>query len=258
MQQTNLEEYSEPTLYDTEKRDFSPDGPFYLALAQQFDGPVLDLGCGTGRITIPLAQHGVDITGLDVVPGMLALARQKSAGISISWIEADARTFRLNKTFRLIFESGGVFQHLLTREDQEAFLARVHEHLEENGVFVVGVFFPRPDLMGDAEEHDWFSYTTDDGRHVQVSGTERYDRVTQVLTETAYRRWQDDDGQQHVHYAPLDLRMVYPQELEDLLHYNGFDVAVRYGNWDRSVLTSDSRTVIYVCRKSAYSNFEIT
>ena len=54
----NLVEYAEPDLYDLENPDFAPDGAFYLALTQQYPGPVLDLGCGTGRITIPLARHG--------------------------------------------------------------------------------------------------------------------------------------------------------------------------------------------------------
>lgn len=73
-----LAEYSEPELYDLENPDFDPDGSFYLALTRQYSGPVLDLGCGTGRITIPLARYGVAITGLDVVPEMLARAFQGS------------------------------------------------------------------------------------------------------------------------------------------------------------------------------------
>ena len=67
---TNLAEYTQPELYDLEKQEFAPDGPFFLTLAQRIGGPVLDLGCGTGRITIPLAHHGLACTGLDAVPGM--------------------------------------------------------------------------------------------------------------------------------------------------------------------------------------------
>jgi SAM-dependent methyltransferase len=67
----NLDEYVDPTFYDQENNEFEPDGPFYLALAQQFGGSVLDLGCGTGRVTIPLAQRGIDMTGLDLARQML-------------------------------------------------------------------------------------------------------------------------------------------------------------------------------------------
>src|SRR5215216_573078 len=89
---TNLAEYTLPELYDLENPDFEPDGSFYLALAQQCRGAVLDLGCGTGRITIPLARQGMSITGLDVVPEMLAYAQSKAAELPITWVLADVRT----------------------------------------------------------------------------------------------------------------------------------------------------------------------
>src|SRR5512134_2581865 len=147
MTEDNLVEYSDPQIYDLENSTFEPDGPFLLEIARKSGNPVLELGCGTGRLTIPMAQAGVEITGLDIVPGMLELARQKASGLDIQWVLADARTFRLNRTYRLIFESGSVFAHMLTRPDQEAFLARVREHLDDEGLFVFGSWFPGPDLL---------------------------------------------------------------------------------------------------------------
>jgi SAM-dependent methyltransferase len=125
----NLAEYDDPAIYDQETPSFEPDGPFYLALAQRFGGPVLELGCGTGRNTIPLARRGVDITGLDLAPRMLEHARRKAPDLPITWIESDVRSFHLGGRFRFIFESGATFQHLLARPDQEAMLARVREHI---------------------------------------------------------------------------------------------------------------------------------
>jgi ubiquinone/menaquinone biosynthesis C-methylase UbiE len=66
-EQDNLSEYSDPKLYDAENSDFEPDGSFILSLAKKHGGAVLELGCGTGRVTIPLAENGVEIVGLDVV-----------------------------------------------------------------------------------------------------------------------------------------------------------------------------------------------
>lgn len=99
---SNLEEYADPVIYDLENSKFEPDGPFYLALAQRFSGPVLEIGCGTGRITIPLAEHGLDVTGLDIAPQMLERAKHKAQNLLIRWVEADARTFHLGTQFGFI------------------------------------------------------------------------------------------------------------------------------------------------------------
>jgi ubiquinone/menaquinone biosynthesis C-methylase UbiE len=76
---------------------------FYAALAQETGGPVLEIACGTGRVSIPIARLGLAVTGLDIVPGMLARARSKSAGLPMRWVEGDARSFDLGERFRLIF-----------------------------------------------------------------------------------------------------------------------------------------------------------
>ena len=251
MNDFNLLEYADPEIYDLENVDFEPSGPFMLDFAEKTGGPVLELGCGTGRITIPLAAHGVDITGLDVVPGMLERAREKSRGLPVEWILADVRDFHLNRTFRLIFESGSVFQHMLARRDQDAFLARVREHLQDGGLFVLGSIFPRPALLGSVvEEQEWFTEQHPDGYEIRVSGTEHYDAVRQVKVETAYRRWRDNEGREVVRVAPLTLRYMFPQEMEVLLNHNGLEIVERYGDYDSSPLTNESRMQIYVCRKS--------
>jgi len=250
MTEDNLVEYADPKIYDLENIDFEPDCSFILGFAKKTGNPVLELGCGTGRLTIPLAQAGVDITGLDVVPGMLERARQKANGMPIQWILADARTYRLGCTFRLIFESGSVFGHMLTRPDQEAFLRRVREHLDDEGLFVFGSWFPRLEMLEDVEEEkEWFTTQHPDGYEIHVSGTECYDALRQVKVETAYRRWRDANGREVLKVAPLSLRYNFPQELEALLHYNGFTLVERYGDTDSNPLTNDSRMLICVCRK---------
>jgi len=248
--QDNLVEYADPEMYDMENSDFEPDGPFILALAQKLGGPVLELGCGTGRLTIPLAQSGINIVGVDIVAGMIERAREKSKGLPIEWIVADARALQLGRKFRLIFESGSVFHHMLTRSDQEAYLARVREHLEDEGRLVINLFFPHASrLVSTDAEEDWFTAQRPDGVEIRVSGIDQYDGIRQIRTETAYRRWTDADGQENLRVVPLSLRYVFPQEMEALLHYNGFEIVELYGNPDMSPLTNESSAMIYVCRK---------
>jgi 2-polyprenyl-3-methyl-5-hydroxy-6-metoxy-1,4-benzoquinol methylase len=81
-------EYAGATIYDLENSEFEPIGPFCLGMARRAGGPVLDLGCGTGRFTIPLAQHGFETCGLDVAPAMLARAREdrrEATSLSRGW-----------------------------------------------------------------------------------------------------------------------------------------------------------------------------
>lgn len=251
----NLTEYNDPALYDDENPDFEPDGPFFHRLIQEcglpvYGTPVLELACGTGRLTIPLARQGVTITGLDIVPGMLNRARQKAGDLPIRWIEGDARTVRLDTQFRVIFASG-FFQHLLERADQEAVLQSVRTHLAPGGCFAFSVFFPHADSLEDSadeQEQEWFSYPNAEGQMVTVTGIDHYDPIRQVRTETAIRRWIDADGRERVQRAPLSQRMFFPQELQALLHYNGFAVTGLYGDYNRRPLAPDDRLMIIVCQ----------
>lgn len=244
----NLIEYADAAQYDEENSTFEPDGPFFVDLIRQYGQPVLELACGTGRLTIPIAQQGYKITGLDVVPGMLNRARQKVGNLPIEWIEADARRFQLGRQFKVIL-AGGFFQHLLERADQEAVLAHVRAHLAPDGVFAFNVFFPHADSLEASDvEQEWFSYVNPQGQTVTVSGTDHYDSIRQVRTETATRRWTDASGQSHELIAPLQQRLFFPQELAALLHYNGFTIVDRYGDYDRQPLAEEHRLMILVCQ----------
>ncbi len=246
---SNLADYADATIYDLENDSFEPDGPFYLELARRSDGRVLDLGCGTGRITIPLARDGIDICGADLAPEMLARAREKSGDLPIRWVEASATDFRIDEPFDLIIATGDMFRHLLRREDQEAMFARVLEHLAVGGQFVASILFPRPHMMQEAAaEQHWHTLQHEDGHEIRVSGTDEYDPVAQVTTDTAYRRWCATDGEEVLSVAPLSLRLIFPEEMSALLHYNGFDVVERYGDWSCEPVTPECSEIVYVCR----------
>ena len=247
---TNLEEYTDAEIYDLEHPRWGPEGPFYLEFARQVSGPVLELGCGTGRLTIPYAQEGIDMVGLDVCPQMLDRAREKAGDLPIRWIEADVRTFDLGTQFQLIFTTGFVFHHLLSRSDQQAMLRRVREHLAPDGQFVVDVWFMRPETMVGAEEEEyWHSYVDKDGHEVKVSGIERYDALQQFWDQTIFRRWSRSDGKQMSRRTKLIYRYIFPRKMEALLYYNGLEVLSCYGDWDRGPLTDKSTCHMYVCTK---------
>jgi SAM-dependent methyltransferase len=265
-----LDEYGDADNYDIGEDDVGLD--FYTALAQETGGPVLELGCGTGRVAIPMAQSGLEVTGLDAVPGMLAQARRKSeaAGVPVRWVEADARAFDLGERFRLIFLTGNTFQAFLTNADQEALLRCARAHLLEDGLLAFETRNPRWRGMADgpdprlpqrsegqgafafletrAEEADERTYTDVNGREIRATLTQSYDHISQVLQWTGYQRWYEG-GELMTKTGGVAVRFTFPQELDALLHYNGFDVVRRYGDWDLSPLSATSHSIIVVCRK---------
>lgn len=273
----NLEEFADAVNYDI--LDPSDTGVgFYAGLAQETGGPVLELACGTGRVSIPIARLGIAVTGLDIVPGMLAQARAKSAGLPVRWVEGDARSFRLGERFRLIFLTGNAFQAFLTRTDQAALLDRVAEHLAEGGLFAFETrnpqwrgltaepgrgFGPAGDPAADGsvagreafayletrpDEEPWGTYTDREGHTVQVSRTQVYDPIAQLLHWTSHHRWLEGD-QLRTKVTRIAVRFTFPQELETLLHCNGFEVVRRYGDWNLEPLGPASPSMIVVCRR---------
>ena len=140
--------------------------------------------------------------------------------------------------------------HLLSTEDQEAFLQCARNHLAANGRLLIETQFPHLPLQKDVlEEEAWFKNEAPDGRIISVSGITEYDPVTQIRTETAYRRW-EKDGKTVTKVAPLSLRNSFPQELELLLNKNRFEVEKRYGDYEFGPLTKESQGMLYLCKKT--------
>src|SRR5713226_5737744 len=127
----NLEEFRDPQTYDLEDEGYYEDYPLTEQWARSLGGPLLDLACGTGRMALRMAAQGYQVTGVDIVPEMIDQARRKASAraLSVDWVVADARTFQLQKQFPFIFMLYNAWQFFLTRQDQEALLARVREHL---------------------------------------------------------------------------------------------------------------------------------
>jgi SAM-dependent methyltransferase len=269
----NLEEFADPHTYDL--KDSSDTGvAFYAALARETGGPVLEIACGTGRVSIPIARLGVAVTGLDIVPGMVARARDKSAGLPARWVAGDARTFALGERFRLIFLTGNAFQMFLTNADQAALLERVRAHLHDEGLFAFETRNPlwaSPLTRADHEatlerarrRGDFFALleTRDEeqvgqpatdlsGRDVRESRAQTYDPIAQILHLTSYRRWRAGDREQ-AQVTRLALRYTFPRELAALLHYHGFAIIRQYGDWNLEPLTATSTSIISVCRTRA-------
>lgn len=249
IEQNYLGEFLDPVNYDLENGGDHPSHHFYAALAHQVNGPVLEVACGTGLVTLVLAAQGIEVTRLDIMPTMLAEAdhKAKQLGLDVRWLEGDARKFALPEKFGLIYMTGNAFQAFLNNDDQQALLQRIRSHLAEGGLWAFETRNPNwSDLTTDLNETEWMTYTNKEGYKVRITEVRQYDHVAQVLDYTLWRRWQEPTGEK-VRTTRIAIRYTFPQELTALLENTGFQIIEQYGNWDKSPLTKNSPSIITVC-----------
>ncbi|WP_010097976.1 class I SAM-dependent DNA methyltransferase [Ornithinibacillus scapharcae] len=247
MKLENLQEYENPTLYDYENEGYTADINYLLKWAKQFKGTIIDLACGTGRATIPMADVAERVIGVDIHPGMLDQARMKSTNLPIKWVEQDCTQLNLEVQSPLIYMVGNSFQHFLTNEAQDLLLSSVHNHLEDGGVFIFSTRFPsKEELLQPAEEEYWRSYqdpTT--GHHVDVYTISNYDQIAQVQHYTTIRR----SAEMPESRTEISLRYVYPKEMKRLAEAHGFEVLHMFQDWEETPLSNDSYDMICVLKK---------
>jgi SAM-dependent methyltransferase len=222
-----------------------PDVDFFVEAAQASGGPVLEVGCGTGRILVPTARAGIDIVGLDLSPHMLRICQQRlldepaAVQSRVRLHQADMRDFDLGQTFSLVTLPFRPFQHLTTVADQLACLASIHRHLVEGGRLILDIFNPSlPALTWDnvgQELGDEPEFTTPDGR--RVVGRDRVvsrDYANQVIQIELIYYVTHPDGREErlVHAFPM--RYLFRFEAEHLLVRSGFEVEAVYADYDKS------------------------
>jgi SAM-dependent methyltransferase len=237
------------------------DVAFFVEMAQQSAGPVLEIGCGTGRILIPTARAGVEILGLDLSQSMLAVCREKLSRESEAvqakarLVQGDMREFELGQEFRLVTVPFRPFQHLVTVEDQLSCLLSIRRHLARGGRLVLDLFNPfLPYLVDEQaalESQDGPEFTLDDGRKVvryqRVASRDLFNQVQQI--ELIYRVTHPDGrAERLVHSFPM--RYLFRFEAEHLLARCGFQVENVYADYDRSPYGSKyPGELIFVARK---------
>jgi ubiquinone/menaquinone biosynthesis C-methylase UbiE len=202
-------------------RDPSGDVAFYVDQAKESGGPVLELGCGTGRVLIPTAQSGLSCVGLDASPEMLAVLREKNPPENVELVNGRMETFDLgDRRFRLVTAPFRAMQHLLDIEAQLITLENVRRHLAPGGAFVFDVFDPKLDRMAIPEEpeNEGVSFVHD-GHEMRRRESVRRDLSSQVLTVT----FRIEGGPVVLQGSTeIKLRWYYRYELEHLLTRAGF------------------------------------
>lgn len=242
-------------LYDCEQKDFVKDIPFYLEYAKRCGGEVLELGCGTGRVLLPIAKAGIKITGLELSMQMLEIARQKIEDTmkeNVTFVLGDMKSFELSKKFSLVFIAFRSFQCLLTKEEQISCLHCVRRHLADDGTFILDLFAPRHDLLAQVERKFDLGKFHDEEKGADITRRceDRYNLAQQTLHEDRFYEWTDKSGQPHCQKWSFDLSYLFRYEVELLLEKCGFTVDKVYGDFDRSPYDYYSGEQIFVARKA--------
>jgi SAM-dependent methyltransferase len=220
--------YEDPAYYSKTYKDRRHDIDYYVRLAREAKGPVLEYGVGNGRIALHVARAGIEVFGVDLSRPMLddfraRLALEpKQVRARVSLAEGDMRMYSLGKRVPLVYAPFNCFLHLYTRPDVEAFLARVRAHLAPGGRFVFDFSVPHgEDLARDPER----SFGSPRIRHpttgelVRYAERFEYDRLRQLLL--IWMEFEPEEGGKPWK-VPLTHRQFFPREVEALLHYNGF------------------------------------
>lgn len=222
---------------------------FYRRQVARYGEPVLELACGSGRLTIPLAREGVNITGVDISEDMLALAKLKASQdeVNIRFLEGDMRSFDLGEKFKLILIPAQSLSHLHRRAEIEECFACVQRHLAGEGRFLIELFNSSIRMLERESGQRYPVGQYEDprtGSQVFVTEEVRYDAASQVN----HIRWlfrNESSSEETV--LSFEMRQFFPQEIDALLWYNGFMIEHKYGSYDEKEYFSDSPKQLIIC-----------
>jgi SAM-dependent methyltransferase len=236
--------------YDLVLADIPYGRDFYVELACEAKGPVLDIACGTGRILLPCLQAGVDIEGVDLFDSMLARLRTKAAALNLApkLHRADMADFHLDRRFALIMIPFNAFIHNMSQDDQIRCLTRCREHLLPGGLLAFDTFFPSHAIVGAPEntrvlEGELSHPKT--GLPMRMYDTRTFDRVAQTQHSLNELELLDVDGNiASVIRSQVSARYVYKNEMELLLRVAGFARWEIAGDFDRRPLANETDAMI--------------
>jgi len=228
--------------YDSDYVDHDQDVTFYVELARESGGPVLEMGCGTGRVLLNTARAGVPVCGLDSSREMLDILQQKLRSVPkdvrerVSFILGDMRTAALGEKFALITAPFRGVQHLYSREDQRAWLRNVRRHLRPGGHLCFDVFQPDYDYIAGPTGPVVECETVDPETHRRTRRIARTSPRPEIQQIELHFRWVTEDASGKLlseDEANTSMRWFTRAEIESLLELEGFEITDYWGSFDR-------------------------
>ena len=245
-------------IYDEVYSELLHDVPFYVQQATKSGGPVLELGCGTGRISLAIASSGIRTVGVDISPKMIAVAKgkaeQSGLGDSCIFQTGDMASTHIAERFGAVLFPFRSFQSMASGEEQFAALDTAARHLSPGGRLILDIF--NPDLRQLANEHDEAvpfhvqDVKLPDGSTIVVWGQNSWDPTTQLNEARLILEWLDPQGNVTRRiYREFQLRYTFRFEMEHLLARAGFEPELVAGDFSGGPVTEESDDLVWVARK---------
>lgn len=236
--------------YDLRHKNFTIDLSFWLQIANRYGADILELGCGTGRITVPLALEGFAMDGIDIEESMLNVAKNKASqeNLNINFTLSDFREFDINKKFDLIILPFCSMGHILNLQDFEKTMSCIKEHLKPNGKFVFDLYNPNLEILTRPSDNTYIltKYKDKDNNEIIMKEKNTYDNSTQINYITFYyeRNGEIDDQDEYV------MKIYFPKEIDALIKYNGFKIDEKLGDFNFNSFSKSSMRQIFICSKN--------
>lgn len=243
--------------YDLEYGHKENDIDFYLDVAEEIGGPVLEIGVGTGRIALPLVEEGIKVVGIDNSAEMIKIAQKNLEDVpkeffqNLTLVQQDMKELDIKQKFPLCIIPFRAFLHNLTQKDQLITLERIYQHLEPGGILAFDLFVPLYSVISNDEwldeiEEDELAY---ENSGLTISTHVKHNPVNQLMEIKNTYKTRTIDGQLETCEASMTYRYVFRYEMEALLTAAGFETLYVWGGFEQQPYDYVSGIMVFVVQK---------
>lgn len=225
---------------------------FWMDMVAQFGDPILEIACGSGRITLPIIKKNYRVTAIDISAKMINLLKRKSKNYNnLILKQADMRNFSVAGKFPLAIITYASFQQLLTKKDQIECLMNIHKHLLPDGIVIIDTHYmicEEPDTLELTKLYDAFN--SELNAHVTMFTSYSTDKINRI------RHWEDKYILNYTFKSKeienaISLKEISPDDMKELADITGFKIEKIYGNFNKEPLNNNSDKIIFILKKSA-------
>lgn len=239
------------------------DVQFYVDLARRLGTTTIEFGCGSGRVGLELVRAGINYTGIDIAPAMLAAFKEKlasepeAARARARIKEGDLRATHLDRRFGCALLPGDVFSHILTDEDRRRALNRIKAHLTPGGVLAFDVTIPSYSALaagvsGKTKEEEELTRPGEGKNKIERAAKRTFDGANQLIS--IHREWREvgpRGGTKTLAEGDVTIRYAHRFELELLLHHAGFEIVELLGDFDRQPFDGQTGLAVILAKLRA-------